>query len=130
MSRACILVVDDDADVVESVVMVLCDEGFDVVSAQTAADALAHARARRPSVILVDYHIPDTDTADLIARLKREVPRGSIVLCTADDVAAVELYGADLALRKPFAIDDLLALMRRLGAASGSGGPDQPPADA
>ena len=108
---AVILVVDDDADVVEAVSMVLAAEGHQVAAATGAGEALALARALRPVLTLVDWRLPGVDTRGLIAALGAHT---RVALCTAADAAAdlAHAAGADRVLAKPFAIEELLALVR------------------
>jgi CheY-like chemotaxis protein len=122
VARDAILVIDDDADVIESLVMVLSDEGFEVLSAQTGDAALLLAAEQVPAVALVDYHMPGIEAGALIGLLHERAPEMSIVLCTADDSAATQAAAAaaariDHVLRKPFAIEELVRVVRSFGAA-------------
>ena len=112
-----VLIVDDDVDIVDAVSVVLQDEGHEVLAATTADEALAIVRTRSPCLTLVDYHMPGVDPAALVAGLRRE-GAGSIILCTASDAGAslVQRAGADGLLAKPFAVEDLLALLRESAA--------------
>ena len=74
-----LLVVEDDAVDREQVRRVLPD-GCECRFAADGSAAIAAIRDRRPDVVLLDYHLPATDTEDLIRRLAK---RGlSIVLMT------------------------------------------------
>jgi DNA-binding response OmpR family regulator len=54
-----ILVVDDDADTVNTLAFILRDEGYVVQSAYTGSDGLSAARLFRPDVIIHDIAVPD-----------------------------------------------------------------------
>jgi DNA-binding response OmpR family regulator len=56
--RLRILVVDDDADTVNTLAFILRDEGYVVQSAFTGSDALPAARLFRPDVIIHDIAVP------------------------------------------------------------------------
>ena len=68
-----ILVVDDNADVAESLSEWLGDSGHEVRVARTGAAALEQAEAFRPEVMLVDIGLPDMSGHD-IARKLRNIP--------------------------------------------------------
>jgi DNA-binding response OmpR family regulator len=114
-----ILVIDDDADVVQFVRMSLAREGYEVVTAQEGAAGLRLAVATPPDLVLLDILMPDIDGLELLSRLRvnpatTNVP---VVLLTAradahDRVRGLEL-GADDYITKPFDIEELVA---RVGA--------------
>lgn len=56
--RLRILVVDDDADTVDTLAFILKDEGYVVQSASTGSEALPLARLFRPDVIIHDIAVP------------------------------------------------------------------------
>jgi DNA-binding response OmpR family regulator len=56
-----ILVVDDEADIVELVAFNLKAEGFEVFSAASGPEALNQARALLPDLIVLDLMLPDLD---------------------------------------------------------------------
>ncbi|MBI4510134.1 MAG: response regulator [Deltaproteobacteria bacterium] len=110
---ASVMVIDDDADVVEAISMVLTLEGFGVLVAESEHDALALADAHRPCLILVDFRMPGIDPERLITKLHERVST-LVVLCTGADVAkgVFQKSGADVLLRKPFTIDELLEIAK------------------
>jgi len=57
--KAKILVVDDDRDIVESMRLVLEHEGYQVLVAYDAAQALERTQSERPDLILLDVMMPD-----------------------------------------------------------------------
>jgi len=54
-----ILVVDDDRDIVESMRLVLEHEGYEVLAAYDAEQAMEQTRSARPDLILLDVMMPD-----------------------------------------------------------------------
>jgi len=54
-----ILVVDDDRDIVESMRLVLEHEGYEVLAAYNAEQAMELVRSERPDLILLDVMMPD-----------------------------------------------------------------------
>ncbi len=57
-----ILIVDDDNDVVDAMTMVLEGHGYQVVSTQTASNALETAKKEKPDLILLDVMFPEDTT--------------------------------------------------------------------
>ncbi len=111
-------IVDDHflfADALGSVIGSLPDHEV-VGVAQSGAQAVSIARTSHPDVILLDYHLPGYDAADLIPRLRALSPGVRIVILTSDTSdgtlvrglrAGVEGY-----LTKERALDDVLEALR------------------
>lgn len=114
-----ILVVEDDADIVDGVRMLLESEGYHVYVApngRAALEVLAHADPL-PSVILLDLMMPvmngfEFRKAQLADPRIAAVP---VVLMTADSEAAEKTrrIGAAGVLGKPFNLDELLRVVGR-----------------
>jgi two-component system cell cycle response regulator len=111
-----ILVVDDIEANVRLLEAKLTAEYYDVLTADSGAEALARAAAERPDVILLDVMMPGMDGFQVCRRLKddpitRHIP---VVLVTALDGRDDRLQGleagADEFLTKP--IDDVMLLAR------------------
>jgi DNA-binding response OmpR family regulator len=125
MSRQSILIIEDDADILELLSYNLTREGFQVHVAQDGETGLAAARQRLPSLILLDLMLPGMQGLEVCRRLKvREESRAiPIIILTAkgeesDIVVGLEM-GADDYLVKPFRVKELVAriraVLRRLG---------------
>ena len=112
-----ILVVDDEPDILESVVYALEREGFEVETAVTGTEALDAARTTGYDIILLDVMMPEMSGLDVcrIVRAESDVP---IILLTAKDaeidrVLGLEL-GADDYVTKPFSLAELVSRVRAL----------------
>lgn len=111
-------IVDDHflfADALGSVIRQLPD--YDVVGiAQSGAQAISIARTAQPEVILLDYHLPGYDAADLIGRLRALSPGARIVVLTSDTSDATLVRGLRAGvegyLTKERALDDVLEALR------------------
>lgn len=118
MSREKVLVVDDEADILELVRYNLTKEGYRVEVAMTGEEAVTKATASPPDVIVLDLMLPGVDGLEVCRRLRgkeatRETP---IIMLTAkaedaDVVAGLEL-GADDYVTKPFSPKVLVARLR------------------
>ncbi len=67
----CVLIVEDDDDSREMLGELVASFGHRAVAAANAAEALAHVRALRPDLALIDIGLPDIDGCEL-ARLLRQ----------------------------------------------------------
>jgi CheY-like chemotaxis protein len=77
-----VLVVDDDPDTTESTALLLERYGCDVCVALTGAEAIQHASAFRPDLVLLDLALPDMD-GYRVARAIRRAPWGGAVTIIA-----------------------------------------------
>ncbi len=120
-----ILAVDDDPAIVEVVRLNLEAEGYEVVTASTAAAAL-QAFAESPCVLAVlDVMLPDSDGFELARQLRERSDVPIIMLSARDsdvDKAVGLGVGADDYVTKPFSPLELVARvkahLRRYGASS------------
>jgi phosphate regulon transcriptional regulator PhoB len=109
-----ILVVDDEADILELVVNNLRAAGFAVTTAETGAAALKKANADLPDLIVLDIMLPEMTGLEVCKALKKDnatlhIP---IIMLTAkaeevDRVVGLEL-GADDYVSKPFSPRELV----------------------
>lgn len=107
-----VLVVEDDEDVRECLEEALVGAGLDVDTAANGREALERLDgADPPAMILLDLMMPVLDGLGfMVERAAREDLRAiPVVVLTASGVRRVE--GARAVLQKPFALDDLFALV-------------------
>jgi DNA-binding response OmpR family regulator len=110
-----ILVIDDDAPIVDMTVEVLQYEGFSVRSACDSASALMAIAAQHPALILLDWTM-SSDGTTLFEKLRSqahdEVP--IVIISAALRIKeSVLARGAADFLAKPFDLDDLLTCVTR-----------------
>ena len=113
--RPVILLVEDEPQMRRFLRNALAASEYELVEVGTAREALAHAAARRPDLILLDLGLPDGDGIDVTAQI-REWGRMPIIVLSArgqesDKIAALDA-GADDYLTKPFGVGELLARIR------------------
>lgn len=117
-----ILVVDDEPQILRALRLVLRDAGFEVVGAETGAEALDRAAVRPPQAAIVDLMLPDLDGVEVTRSLREWSEMPILVLSAVGDeeqkVRALEA-GADDYITKPFGSRELVA---RLQAALRRGG--------
>jgi CheY-like chemotaxis protein len=73
MAAPTVLVVDDEQLIRWSLTSRLSDEGYKVLEAGTAADAVKRAR-EGVDLVLLDYRLPDSDGCRSSSRLKNTLP--------------------------------------------------------
>jgi two-component system phosphate regulon response regulator PhoB len=117
--RERILLVDDEAEIVELLEYNLRQAGYTVVTARDGASALAEIRRQRPDIILLDLMLPDVAGTEICRRLRRDASTQTIpvIMITArgeeiDRVVGFEI-GADDYIVKPFSPRELVL---RIGA--------------
>ncbi|HEX5474085.1 MAG TPA: sigma-54 dependent transcriptional regulator [Vicinamibacterales bacterium] len=115
MASGTILVVDDEQLIRWSLTNRLQDEGYRVVEAGTAADALKRFNDGGIDLTLLDYRLPDLDGLDVLRRIKGADPDALVILLTAFSTVemAVEAMkqGAYHYVNKPFNVDEIVLLV-------------------
>lgn len=110
-----VLVVDDEPQIRRFLRPSLTAQGFAVVEAGNAAEALAKAAEVKPVVVILDMGLPDRDGIEVIRALREWTQTPILVLSVrdreADKIAALDA-GADDYVEKPFAMGELLARLR------------------
>jgi DNA-binding response OmpR family regulator len=110
-----VLVVDDEARLVNLVRGYLEQEGYLVYSASNGREALFVAREQRPDLIVLDLMMPEMDGWEFMRQHRKE-HNTPIIMLTAriddiDKVAGLEM-GADDYITKPFSPRELVARVR------------------
>jgi two-component system response regulator MprA len=118
VSRAAILVVDDDAPIRRMLDRTLTAEGYEVRCAADGGAALASIERSVPDAVVLDVSMPGLDGLEVCRRLRGKRLATPILLLTARDaledrVAGLDA-GADDYLVKPFAVEELSARLRAL----------------
>lgn len=110
-----VLAVDDEPGILRLIKLELTPQGFRVLTAESAAEAMEVAQEYRPDIALLDIVMPDMSGLELMRELRE---RGDlpVILLTAkgsdsDKVRGLEM-GADDYLAKPFSPDELSARVR------------------
>jgi two-component system response regulator MprA len=105
-----VLVVDDDAELLDTIRMTLELEGYRVSTATNGYEALARIDERLPALVLLDLSMPGMDGWAVHDCLRKRARDLLIVFMTGGDRAQSEAHIHDAAgyLAKPFEVDDLL----------------------
>ncbi len=115
MSRARILIVEDEPNIVLSLEFLLAQQGYEVLVAKDGEEALAAVEAQPPQLVLLDVMLPGIDGYEVCRRLREqpELAALKIILLTARGRDAERLrgleQGADLYITKPFSTRELVS---------------------
>lgn len=114
-----VLVVDDEADLLDIVEVWLKDRGMKVVTAQSGEQALKQLETARPDLIFLDLLMPQMNGLDLLVQIKNNPQTRSIpvaILTVKGDTKSIDealRRGAADCLIKPFERDDLYRIVNR-----------------
>lgn len=117
--RRKILLVDDDAEIVEAIRFALESKGYAVLIARDGNQGLAMAEREAPDLMILDMMMPKRSGFLVLEKLRRTSPNPlRVVMITANEgsrhKAYAEMLGVDDYLRKPFAMDRLIETVERL----------------
>lgn len=116
-----LLLVDDEPDFLEPACRFFQRQGYRVVAAANAEQAIAVQSSQHFHVAIIDQNMPGMNGLELLPRLHRDDPDLKIIMLTGGGSigSAVEAMkrGAIDYLSKPFGLDDLDTLVRRLAKA-------------
>lgn len=108
MEKKKILLVDDERDLVETMIYQLEAAGYQVITAYDGAEGLEKAKAEKPDLMILDLMLPKMDGYKVCGLLKKDsrYSRIPIILFTAraqeSDMRLGEEVGADAYITKPF----------------------------
>ena len=111
------LLVDDDGDAVETMAMLIANEGFTVATAGTLRDARRQIALQEPDIVLLDLMLPDGNGMELFNDAKA-LPNTEVVLITGHasldtSIQALRLGAADY-LVKPMSLKQLHGVLSRV----------------
>ena len=115
--RPAILVIDDEQGILETLRILLKNDGYDVETVQGGKAGLEALTRGRPDVVLADIRMPQVSGLDILASVKEQDPETPVILMTAQASlqSAIQAVneGAFQYIQKPFPNDYLLEVLRR-----------------
>jgi two-component system nitrogen regulation response regulator NtrX len=107
-----ILVVDDEETIIQSLNGILTDEGFDVVSASSGADALGKIEEVMPELVLLDIWMPGIDGIETLVKIKETNPALPVLMMsghgTIETAVKATKLGAYDFIEKPLSLEKVL----------------------
>ena len=112
-----VLVVDDESGILDTLRILLRNEGFEVMTAQGGKAGLEQIRSGTHDIILSDVRMPQVSGLDVLTAAREQDPMTPVILMTAQAslqsaISAVN-QGAFYYIQKPFSNDELIAILRR-----------------
>lgn len=131
MSKATLLLVDDDALFLRTLGGALARKGYEVRTAETGEGALAAVAKAPAEVILLDLMLGERSSLPLIEPLLTSCPRARLIMLTgyasvATTVAAMRLGATDY-LAKPVGLGEVLQALGRGSSGTETGAAEAPP---
>ena len=114
-----ILIVEDEKKIARFLELELRHEGYDVLTAFDGRSGLDTALEKDPDLLILDLMLPELSGIEVCRRLRHTSDLPIIMLTAKDDVSDKVMgldMGADDYVTKPFAIEELLARIRRSGS--------------
>jgi len=112
-----VLVIDDESSILESLRILLRNEGFTPHVAHGGRQGLEQIESLSPDIVLTDVRMPNVDGIEILSAVRRADPAIPVILMTAQATlqSAVQAVneGAFYYIQKPFRNDDLVAILRR-----------------
>ena len=114
-----ILLVDDDAEIVESLRLALESNGYTVLIARDGNQGLALSERENPDLVILDMMMPKRSGFLVLEKMRRtrDTPL-RVIMITANEgsrhKAYAEMLGVDDYIRKPFPMDRLIDSVQRL----------------
>ncbi len=114
-----ILLVDDDAEIIESLRLALEANDYEVLIARDGNQGLALIERESPDLVILDMMMPKRSGFLVLERLKRMGEKKQrLIMITANEgsrhKAYAEMLGVDDYIRKPFPMDRLIQSVERL----------------
>ncbi len=115
--KARILIVEDERTALQALSLLLEDEGFGVLQAETGEQGLRTALREEPDLILLDIRLPDIDGLTVLERLRAGYSDAAVIIMTAETssrnaIRATRLGAFDY-VSKPLNDEHLLVLIQR-----------------
>ena len=124
-SQPTVLLVDDNRDLLRFLERLMADAGWNLVTAESAAEAKRAFAEQKPDAVLLDYMLPDGNGVELGVEFLRAAPQLLTIVMTGtilppEEEALCEEHDFPI-LRKPFLASDLMSQIRnRLSSAGAS----------
>jgi DNA-binding response OmpR family regulator len=131
-----ILVIDDDTIVRNTIIQILEDESYEVLSAEDGIRGMALFRSEQPDLVITDIIMPEQEGIQTITEMRKTKPDAKIIAMSGggrigntDFLKIALVLGAMNVIPKPFDPDELLMIVSAClaghGRATGILGPEQ-----
>lgn len=114
MSRAKVLIIDDEPSLADALKTILEDHGYETALAHTGGDGLEQSASQHFDLTITDYQLPDMSGLDVLAAMRRRAACPVLIItayANPELLAAATSRGALAVLPKPFLPSDILKLV-------------------
>ena len=112
-----ILIVEDEKTALQALSLLLADEGYEILKAQTGEEGLRLAVREDPDLVLLDIRLPDVDGLRILQRLRADQSDVAVIVMTAETTSSNAIratqYGAFDYVSKPINDEHLILLIER-----------------
>ena len=119
-TKACVLVVNDEAMIRSALTRILNDADFNVTTAQSGREALGMLETKQFDAIVTDIMMPEMDGMELLSRVRQRDRELPVIILTGHptlDSAIIAVREASFRyLKKPFAPEELCDTVREAAA--------------
>jgi DNA-binding NtrC family response regulator len=116
-TKPTVLVVDDETGILDSLNILLRNEGFTPQLAHGGRAGLDRIGDTRPDIVLTDIRMPNVTGVEILAAARQSDPDVPVILMTAQATLQSAMQavneGAFYYIQKPFRNDELVAILRR-----------------
>ena len=116
-TKPSVLVVDDETGILDSLNILLRNEGFTPQLAHGGRAGLDYIRETSPDIVLTDIRMPNVTGVEILAAARQSDPDVPVILMTAQATLQSAMQavneGAFYYIQKPFRNDELVAILRR-----------------
>lgn len=113
-----LLIVDDEAGIVEEIRDFFQEEGYKVETADTGKDGIDSLTRFKPDILLLDMKLPDMSGIQVLKTCKEISPKTKVIVNTGyvdqNIIDEAERLGRDVFLQKPFNLENLKVEIDRL----------------
>ena len=117
MSDKKVLIVEDDRNLLDTLVYNVKKEGYNVVTSTDGEAAIVSAREEKPDLIILDIMLPTLNGLEVCRILRKEMTTPILMLTArneeVDKIIGLEI-GADDYMTKPFSMRELIARLRAM----------------
>ena len=111
-ARGRVLIIDDEKVILDLTAIILKNRGYQVLTAQSAAEGMQVIAREHPDLVLLDYMMPQMDGCTALKEIRRRFPEAYVIMFTGkgSESIAVDLMKAGAAdyILKPFNNQDLV----------------------
>ena len=116
-TKPTVLIIDDETGILDSLRILLKNEGFTPHVALGGKQGLEQIVALRPDIVLSDVRMPNVDGVQILSAARSNDPDTPVILMTAQATLQSAMQavneGAFYYIQKPFKNDEMIAILRR-----------------